>query len=173
MPNDDAAADMYLETQDICEAAGMPAYEISNHAADGAQSRHNLIYWRSGDYAGIGPGAHGRLTIDGQRLATDTPLPPGEWLERVEKSDNGENARVILSGADQADEYLMMGLRLSEGISLDRYEALNDSPLQINEINALQEISIIEIVAGKLRATQAGRPVLNSIISELLASTDV
>jgi oxygen-independent coproporphyrinogen-3 oxidase len=173
MPNDDAAADMYLETQDICEAAGMPAYEISNHAADGAQSRHNLIYWRSGDYAGIGPGAHGRLTIDGQRLATDTPLPPGEWLERVEKSDNGENARVILSGADQADEYLMMGLRLSEGISLDRYEALNDSPLQINEINALQEISIIEIVAGKLRATQAGRPVLNSIISEFLASTDV
>ena len=173
MPNDDAAADMYLETQEICEAAGMPAYEISNHAADGAQSRHNLIYWRSGDYAGIGPGAHGRLTIDGQRLATDTPLPPGEWLERVEKSDNGENARVILSGADQADEYLMMGLRLSEGISLDRYEALNDSPLQINEINALQEISIIEIVAGKLRATQAGRPVLNSIISEFLASTDV
>ena len=108
-----------------------------------------------------------------RRLATDTPLPPGEWLERVEKSDNGENARVILSGADQADEYLMMGLRLSEGISLDRYEALNDSPLQINEINALQEISMIEIVAGKLRATQAGRPVLNSIISELLASTDV
>ncbi len=116
LPNDDDAADMYLATQDICQAAGMLAYEVSNHAVAGAESRHNLIYWRGGDYAGIGPGAHGRLTIGGRRMATDTPLSPNQWLEQVEKTGNGENPRQSLSQADQAAEYLMMGLRLSEGI---------------------------------------------------------
>ena len=172
LPNDDAAADMYLATQDICGAAGMPAYEISNHAAPGAESRHNLIYWRSGDYAAIGPGAHGRLTLRGQRFATDTPLSPSEWLQRVEASGSGENARKTLSGADRAAEYLMMGIRLSEGIALERYEAMNGAPLDLSEINSLHEISMIEVVAGRLRATKAGRPVLNSIIVALLASPD-
>ncbi|MGR3342170.1 MAG: radical SAM family heme chaperone HemW [Paracoccaceae bacterium] len=170
LPNDDDAADMYLATQDICQAAGMPAYEVSNHAVAGAESRHNLIYWRSGNYAGIGPGAHGRLTIDGQRMATDTPLSPSEWLERVEKTGNGENSRLPLSRADQAAEFLMMGLRLSEGISLDRYEALAGMPLQSCDIKVLQDLSLIEIDTGRLRVTQSGRPVLNAVIGELLVS---
>ena len=170
LPNDDDAADMYLITQDICDAAGMPAYEVSNHAVAGAQSRHNLIYWRNGDYAGIGPGAHGRLTIDGHRMATDTPLPPNQWLERVENTGNGENPRQWLSRADQATEYLMMGLRLSEGISLHRYAALAGMPLQSCVIKALQDLSMIEIDAGRLRATATGRPVLNAVIAELLIS---
>jgi len=170
LPNDDDAADMYLATQDICQTAGMPAYEVSNHAVVGAQSRHNLIYWQGGDYAGIGPGAHGRLTIDGQRMATDTQLSPNQWLERVEKTGNGENPRQSLSRADQAAEFLMMGLRLSEGIALDRYEALAGVPLQSCDINALQDLSLIEIDAGRLRVTQSGRPVLHAVIGELLIS---
>ncbi len=152
-------------------AAGLPAYEVSNHAVAGAESRHNLIYWRNGDYAGIGPGAHGRLTLNGQRLATDTPLSPSRWLQQVERTGNGEYPRQSLSGADQAAEYLMMGLRLSEGISLDRYEALADSPLNSRDINMLQDLSLVEVDPGRMRVTQSGRPVLNAIIRELLISS--
>ena len=170
LPNDDDAADMYLATQDICQAAGMPAYEVSNHAVAGAESRHNLIYWRGGDYAGIGPGAHGRLTIGGRRMATDTPLSPNQWLERVEKTGNGENPRQSLSRADQAAEYLMMGLRLSEGISLDRYAEMAGTSLQPCDISTLQDLLMIEIDAGRLRATATGRPVLNAVIAGLLNS---
>ena len=171
LPKDDDAADMYLATQDICQAAGLPAYEVSNHAVAGAESRHNLIYWRNGDYAGIGPGAHGRLTLNGQRLATDTPLSPSRWLQQVERTGNGEYPRQSLSGADQAAEYLMMGLRLSERISLDRYEALADSPLNSRDINMLQDLSLVEVDPGRMRVTQSGRPVLNAIIRELLISS--
>ena len=171
LPKDEDAADMYLATQDICQAAGLPAYEVSNHAVAGAESRHNLIYWRNGDYAGIGPGAHGRLTLNGQRLATDTPLSPSRWLQQVERTGNGEYPRQSLSGADQAAEYLMMGLRLSERISLDRYEALADSPLNSRDINMLQDLSLVEVDPGRMRVTQSGRPVLNAIIRELLISS--
>ena len=124
LPDDDLSADMYLITQDILADFGMPAYEVSNHARDGAESRHNLIYWRYGDYAGIGPGAHGRLTLGGLRFATETPRAPTAWLERVEREGHGEVPRERLSQGDQAAEYLMMALRLSEGLDLDRHARL-------------------------------------------------
>lgn len=168
LPVEDVAADMYFATQDICGEAGLPAYEVSNHAASGSQSRHNLIYWRGGDYLGIGPGAHGRLTKGGQRYQIDTALQPGKWLDQVETTGNGDLSRAAISPADRAVEYLMMGLRLSEGISLSRHQTMAGKPLAIIKINELQDISMIEISGDTLRVTPRGRPVLNAILRELM-----
>ncbi len=170
LPNDDLAADFYAMTQEICDAAGMSAYEVSNHAKKGAESRHNLIYWRAGDYAGIGPGAHGRLTLAGQRWATEAPRPPGEWLRLVETKGSGEQPRVIVSNEDQALEYLMMSLRLTEGMSLSRYEAFTGNPISFNKINNLAEIDIVSRDGDRLIATAKGRMVLNSVITDLSGS---
>ena len=168
LPDEDASADMYFATQEICEAAGLPAYEVSNHARDGAESRHNLVYWRGGDYAGIGPGAHGRLTLAGGRVATDTPLSPNAWLEQVEKTGSGERSWRVLSRRDQAAEYLMMGLRLRDGISVTRHFALSGVVLDECKVNDLLALGMVKIFHGMLRATEKGRPVLNAIIRELL-----
>ncbi|MGC9419776.1 MAG: radical SAM family heme chaperone HemW [Rhodovulum sp.] len=168
LPNDDHAADMYTLTQDVCGAAGLPAYEVSNHARPGAESRHNLIYWRYGDYAGIGPGAHGRLTLDSQRWATETPLSPAEWLRSVNRDGTGEAGRTPLNPAEQSTEYLLMGLRLVEGISLDRYERLADYTLNTNNINVLVDAGLVQRDGNRLRATDTGRPLLNSVLRELL-----
>ena len=168
LPNEDLSADMYFATQELCEVAGMPAYEVSNHARDGAESRHNLIYWRGGDYAGIGPGAHGRLSFENGRTATDTVLAPGAWLNQVEKSGSGEMSSRILSGQEQADEYLMMGLRLKEGISVLRHRAMSGSGISTCKVNELQGFGIVELTNGRLYATEKGRPLLNAIIRELL-----
>ena len=121
MPPDQLAADLYSVTQDICGAAGLPAYEVSNHARQGMESRHNLIYWRYGDYVGIGPGAHGRITIDGQKWATTAAMMPNEWLSKVQISGSGEFDREEIIKADQATEYMLMSLRLQEGADLERY----------------------------------------------------
>ncbi len=167
LPNDDLAADMYQATQEICGAAGMPAYEVSNHARSGAESRHNLIYWRYGDYVGIGPGAHGRITVDGQRRATEAFANPERWLTGV-SGDGAEKRAVVLAGPDQATEYLLMGLRISEGINLARYERLAGHPPDHENIAHLVEIGMAEQDNGYLRATREGRAVLNSVIRELL-----
>ncbi|ALG88877.1 MULTISPECIES: radical SAM family heme chaperone HemW [Actibacterium] len=168
LPDEDNAGDMYFLTQELCEAAGMPAYEVSNHAKPGAESRHNLIYWRYGDYAGIGPGAHGRLTLGGRRFATETPLQPGAWMDAVENRGRGESLRAPLPLKDQGSEYVMMGLRLNEGISLSRYETLTGEPLNDNKINMLKEIEMVEIRGDILRTTSSGRAVLNAILRDLL-----
>ncbi|WP_126975247.1 radical SAM family heme chaperone HemW [Frigidibacter oleivorans] len=168
LPVEDDAADMYALTQDICAAAGLPAYEVSNHAREGAESRHNLIYWRYGDYAGIGPGAHGRLTLGGRKFGTQTPTAPQVWLERAE-AGNGEAPREELGLTEQADEYLLMGLRLAEGISLARHEALAGSPIPGDAIRDLRELGMIETNADRLRATERGRAVLNAVIRKLAA----
>ncbi|MFN3145085.1 MAG: radical SAM family heme chaperone HemW [Paracoccaceae bacterium] len=169
LPDDDLGADLFLATQDICEAAGLPAYEVSNHAAPGAESRHNLIYWRGGDYAGIGPGAHGRLTLAGGRVATDTPRMPAAWLDRVEKAGSGEMPRVPVPPEEQALEYLMMGLRLSEGIDLVRYRHLAGVDLPADAVARLTDLGLVETVDGRLRTTRDGRPVLNGILRDLAA----
>lgn len=169
LPDDDLGADLFLATQDICEAAGLPAYEVSNHAAPGAESRHNLIYWRGGDYAGIGPGAHGRLTLAGGRVATDTPRMPAAWLDRVEKAGSGEMPRVPVPPEEQALEYLMMGLRLSEGIDLVRYRHLAGVDLPADAVARLTDLGLVETVDGRLRTTRHGRPVLNGILRDLAA----
>tara|TARA_Y100000815_G_scaffold145213_2_gene131487 strand:- start:575 stop:1738 length:1164 start_codon:yes stop_codon:yes gene_type:complete len=168
LPDEDNAGDMYFLTQELCEAAGMPAYEVSNHAKPGAESRHNLIYWRYGDYAGIGPGAHGRLTLGGRRFATETPLQPGAWMDAVENRGSGESLRAPLPLKDQGSEYVMMGLRLNEGISLSRYETLTGEPLNDNKINMLKEIEMVETRGDILRTTSSGRAVLNAILRDLL-----
>jgi len=168
LPDEDNAGDLYFLTQDLCAAAGMPAYEVSNHAKTGAESRHNLIYWRAGDYAGIGPGAHGRLTLGGQRWATETPLQPGAWLEAVESCGAGEGQRTALSLRDQAAEFLMMGLRLREGISLSRYEKIAVEPINISKINMLEDIEVIRTAQDRLFATDRGRAVLNAVIRDLM-----
>lgn len=168
LPDDDTAADMYLLTQEVCDAAGMPAYEISNHARIGSESRHNLIYWRYGDYAGIGPGAHGRLTLDGVRHATDTPRLPLAWLERAE-AGNGESLREPLPGPEQAIEYLLLGLRITEGISLSRHAALSGAPIAPGRIAALEELGMVTRTGDRLAATGNGRTVLNAVLRELIA----
>ncbi len=167
LPEDDSAADMYLATQEICEAHGLPAYEVSNHARPGAESQHNLIYWRYGDYVGIGPGAHGRITRDGKKLATETYLSPNRWLQAVDQG-SGEKERSELSAQDQANEYLMMGLRLSEGLDIDRFYSLSGLPLPKTKLDHLTDIGMIEQKDRRLIATQDGRAVLNSVIRELL-----
>lgn len=168
LPDEELAADMYLRTQEICEAAGLPAYEVSNHAREGAESRHNLIYWRYGDYAGIGPGAHGRLTLGGTRQATVTPKAPALWLQSVEQRGSGELPREALPLEDQAVEFLLFGLRLSEGIDPARYRALSGTDLPAEKLADLGELGLVETVDGRIRATREGRAVLNGVIRELM-----
>ncbi|MEL7093979.1 MAG: radical SAM family heme chaperone HemW [Pseudomonadota bacterium] len=169
LPDDDDAADMYQVTQDICAEAGLDAYEVSNYAKRGAQSRHNLIYWQYGDYVGIGPGAHGRVTLAGQRYATDTWKSPEKWLASA-KQGNGDKHKTAIAPLDQAAEYLMMGLRIAEGIDLSRYAGLAGEPLDNEAITYLKDINMIELRENRLTASENGRPVLNSLIQELLPS---
>jgi len=166
LPNEDLSADMYMATQEICDAAGLPAYEISNHAAPGAESRHNLIYWQGGDYAGIGPGAHGRLTLDGVRMATETPPSPAAWLFQTETTGSGEMPRTPLSRLDQANEYLMMGLRLNSGVSLSRLA--NFGIIIKSNIKYLRSLSLVDTDSDNLFVTPKGRPILNAVLRELL-----
>lgn len=167
LPEDDAAADMYEATQEICAAHDLPAYEVSNHARDGAESRHNLIYWRYGDYVGIGPGAHGRLTLAGQKYATETELSPDRWLAAAE-TGRGESVRAAVLPQDMAGEYLMMGLRINEGIDMARYGALAGMPLKKESLTDLAGLGMVVTKKGRLIATPAGRLVLNAVIERLL-----
>ena len=167
LPDEDLSADLYDVTQEICEAHGMPAYEVSNHAADGAESRHNLIYWRAGDYLGIGPGAHGRLTLDGGRYATVTPLAPALWLSAVETRGSGEASAQPLAREDQAAEYLMMSLRLAEGTDLERLTRLGLT-LEPAALTELEDLGLVVRDGPRLKATQAGRRVLNAVLRTLM-----
>lgn len=169
LPDEDLGADMFDLTQEICGAAGMPAYEVSNHASDSAQSRHNLIYWRYGDYLGIGPGAHGRVTIDGRRYATICYSNPKRWLDAV-AAKAAEQSRDLLSRDDEATEFLLMGLRLREGIDLNRYAALADKPIERHALEHLSQIGMIRSGESRLTVTNQGFKVLNSVISELLTA---
>lgn len=164
LPDEDLAADMYEATQDICEAAGMPAYEVSNHARPGAESRHNLIYWRYGDWIGIGPGAHGRLTLGPERFSTEAPRNPGVWLDAVERG--AATTFEGLTSAQQADEYLIMCMRLSEGMDMKRYSALGGD-LRLEDIDRLTTLGLVRVNSGRLVATAQGRMVLNAVIREL------
>ena len=167
-PDDDISRALYDATQEICEAAGLPAYEISNHARPGAQSRHNLLYWRYGEYAGIGPGAHGRLVLPQGRTGTLTEKAPEGWLARVEREGHGITGTEGLSPEDQGDEFLMMGLRLSEGIDPARYAALKGRPLDAKRLDALVTDGLVaRRPDGRIAATARGAPVLNAVVAEL------
>ena len=175
IPNDDTARALYDITQEVCAAHGLPAYEISNHARPGAECRHNLVYWRMHEYAGIGPGAHGRLNIgrldiDGSRHATATEKRPEAWLQRVERYGHGLIADEILTQSEMADEFLLMGLRLAEGIDPARYAALMGRPLDEARIAALREHGLVETTAeGRLRVSMPGFPVLDAVVADLAA----
>jgi oxygen-independent coproporphyrinogen-3 oxidase len=168
LPDDDQAADMYLMTNDICAEAGLPAYEVSNHARPGAEGRHNLVYWRAGDYAGIGPGAHGRLTSAGVRYATEAERDPGAWLQCVEAAGSGECARYSLSQSERAEEYLLMAMRLCEGVDLRRFERLAGLPIGLPAIESLTRDGLIVRRDTNVAATPNGRAVLNHIIASML-----
>ena len=167
LPDDDLSADMYALTQDLCDAAGMPAYEVSNHARPGSESRHNLIYWRGGDYVGIGPGAHGRLTLGGTRWATEAPKAPGAWLKMVESDTAAELARNAIRGRDHAEEYLLMSIRLTEGLETARFTDLAGSPLNQGKLDHLTGLGLLIQHDGRVRVTASGRIVLNAIIRDL------
>ncbi len=168
IPDEDRARDLYDITQEVCADAGLPAYEISNHARPGAECRHNLVYWRYHEYVGIGPGAHGRLDLNGVRRATVSERRPEAWLGLVESQGHGFVAEEPLSRDEQADEYLLMGLRLAEGIDLDRFEHLAGRPLPAGQIAWLERHGLVETTpAGGLRVTPAGFPVLNAVVAEL------
>ena len=169
VPADDSAAAMYDVTQEVCDSAGMPAYEVSNHARSGAESRHNLVYWRYGDYVGVGPGAHGRLTLDDARVGTETILAPEAWLEAAERDGTGQAAQMRLTGEEQASEYLMMSLRLAEGADLARYAALSGAPLDDARIAGLENDGFLRQTDDRIVATPQGRILLNAMLGVLLA----
>jgi putative oxygen-independent coproporphyrinogen III oxidase len=170
IPDEDMAAALYALTLDATAAAGLPAYEISNHARPGAECRHNLLYWRYGEYAGIGPGAHGRLRLEDGRHATATEKLPEAWLARVEAAGDGLIVDDLLTPEEEGDELLLMGLRLSEGIDLDRYRALAGRDLDSRQLADLLAYGMVErTVDGRLRATRAGFFVLDAVVADLAA----
>lgn len=168
MPDGDHAARLYEITQEVTAAHGLPAYEISNHARPGAESRHNLVYWRYGEYVGVGPGAHGRFIENGRRHVTFTEKMPETWLERVETKGHGVIGGEVLTHDEEADEFLLMGLRLVEGIDLPRYEALSGRALSNSRIAVLQEEGLVEPIGNtRLRATPQGMIVLDAVVADL------
>jgi putative oxygen-independent coproporphyrinogen III oxidase len=170
IPDEDLSRALYDTTQEVCAAQGLPAYEISNHAKPGAECRHNLVYWRAHEYVGIGPGAHGRLDLDDGRHATATEKRPETWLMRVEAFGHGLVTDELLLREEQADEFLLMGLRLAEGIDPARYEALAGRPLDPDRIKSLAQEGALETTPdGRLRVTQSGFPVLDAVVADLAA----
>jgi putative oxygen-independent coproporphyrinogen III oxidase len=169
-PDDDLARALYDTTLEVCAAHGLQAYEISNHARPGAECRHNLVYWRAHEYAGIGPGAHGRLDIDGARHATATEKRPEAWLARVESAGHGLVTDDALTREEMADEFLLMGLRLAEGIDPARYAMLAGRSLDETRVAALHEHGLVETTAdGRLRVSLPGFPVLDAVVADLAA----
>jgi oxygen-independent coproporphyrinogen-3 oxidase len=168
-PEEGLSRILYDVTQEVCAQQGLPTYEISNHARPGAECKHNLVYWRGQEYAGIGPGAHGRIDIDGIRHATSTEKRPETWLMRVEANGHGVTLDESLNSEERADEYLLMGLRLVEGIDPARYEALSGRPFDPVRVQNLCEEGAIVIENGRLRVTQEGFPVLDAVVADLAA----
>jgi len=167
MPDDDSAAGLYELTQAMTEAAGRPAYEISNHARPGAECRHNLIYWRYGSYAGAGPGAHGRLDLAGKRVATASERLPERWREKISREGHGIAEMTEITQQDAAREHLLMNLRLAEGLDLEAYRARWGAAPDAERIAALARAGFVTQSGARLAATPRGRLVLNSVIAEL------
>ena len=166
LPDEDLSADMFELTNEMCSDAGLSPYEISNYSANGLESIHNIIYWRGGDYIGVGPGAHGRVTTKFGRHATQTALAPAAWLERVEQKGSATLHTRKLHPIDHANELIMMGLRLSCGISISRISDVAGQTISVPE--NLFELGLIELQDDNLRASPTGRPLLNQIIQGIM-----
>jgi len=170
LPSPAEARALWDITQEVTAKAGLPAYEISNHARPGAESRHNLLYWRYGEYAGVGPGAHGRISSADGRQAQVAERHPGRWLSLVEKHGHGLVEDSALSVEEQGDEFLLMGLRLSEGIDPERFKILSGRRLDPRRIAALIEYGMAEYApCGRLRVSAEGFPVLDAVVADLAA----
>jgi putative oxygen-independent coproporphyrinogen III oxidase len=168
-PNGAEARAQYLLTQELCETAGLPAYEVSNHARPGSESRHNLLYWRGCEYVGVGPGAHSRIAVDSAKRALATIKSPEDWRASVEARGHGVASDDALSAEEAAEEYLLMGMRLSEGIDLARFAMIGGRALEEARIASLAEDGLVRRNGGRLAATPKGRLVLDRLIVELAA----
>ena len=166
LPTDHLSSDLYEATQTICSDAGLPRYEISNHARPGDESRHNLIYWNYGDYLGVGPGAHGRITVDNQRIATEAKLMPQDWLNA--KPDEAVFDAEHLSRENQLTEFLLMGMRLTAGVNQKRLEAFEDNAIQ-HHIQNLVENGFLKRKGEQILVPDDKKIVLNQILTEILA----
>ena len=173
LPDDETQAALFGWTAERLAAAGLPAYEISNHARPGEESRHNLTYWRYGDYVGVGPGAHGRITVDGRKFATRQHRAPEAWLEAVERAGHATRQRDQVAAGERLSEMTMMGLRLAEGIPLERFRAESGLPFEQaidpQKLRRLVEGGFLSLEGGRLRATTEGRARLNAVLGALLA----
>ena len=166
-PTDDRAADLYDLTQELTEKAGLPTYEISNHARPGQESRHNLLYWRYGEYAGVGPGAHSRLADGENRRALIAERHPETWRELLRTQGHGMVSDSVVPPVDQASEYLLMGMRIAEGIDMDRYAALAGREIDSSKLAGMKSMGLIKRNGQQLMATADGRKLLNAVIAEL------
>ncbi len=165
---DNLQAELYEVTQEVCNINGMPSYEVSNHAQIGAESQHNLNYWRYGDYVGLGPGAHGRLSAGTHKFATVTEKHPETWLEQVEKTGHGITQMDQLTQEEQADELLLMGLRLKEGIDVTRWHSLSGRAFDPSREANLIEYKLIERIGNnRIRCTPEGMLVLDAVVADL------
>ncbi len=170
VPSHDEGADFYEVTQELCDRHGLPAYEISNHAQPGAECRHNLLYWRYGDYAGVGPGAHGRIDIDNHRYATATEKNPEKWLNAVESEGHGMTVRDRLNDEETGDEYLLMALRMVEGVDFVRYRALSGREIDPDKVDELISYGLVARLGNRrIRATRDGFFVLDALVADLAA----
>jgi len=170
IPDHDAGAALYETTQEITAKHGLPVYEISNHARPGAECRHNLVYWRYGEYAGVGPGAHGRLVTTQGRTAHSTEKRPEVWLTQVEAEGHALVEDEVLGAESQGDEYLLMGLRLVEGIDPAVFQALAGRPLNDKRIASLIDDKLLmRRPGGKLAATPEGALLLDALVADLAA----
>jgi len=169
LPDEDDAAALYTLTSEICADHNMRAYEVSNYAAPDAECRHNLVYWRYGDYVGVGPGAHGRITTSEGRIATAGFKAPAAWLNAVTAKGHGLETRDSVTAVEQGDEMMLMGLRLTEGVSLARFERLSGQPLEATRLNGLVAQGLLTRNGDTIAATPDGRLVLNGVLGRLLA----
>jgi oxygen-independent coproporphyrinogen-3 oxidase len=173
LPDEETQGALYETTQETLAAAGLPAYEISNHARQGEECRHNLVYWRYQDYLGIGPGAHGRLTLAGEKRGLRNFRAPETWLGAVERAGEGREETLLLSAQERRDEMLMMGLRLDEGIARAAFRAETgrefEAALDPGRLADLREAGFLVLDEVGLRATAAGRQRLNAVLAALLA----
>ena len=172
LPADELAAELYVTTAGACAKHGLLPYEVSNLARPGAESRHNLAYWRYADYAGIGPGAHGRVTLDGELVATRRHRAPEPWADRVERYGHGSTAEERIAPQDRAREMLLMGLRLSEGIDTARFAARTgmalEAALDAGVLEQALEAGYLTFGNQRLTATTEGRLRLDSLLNQLV-----
>ena len=168
LPQDSKAVEFYQLTQQICESKNLNAYEISNHARQGEECQHNLNYWRGGQFIGIGPGAHGRVHYNGKRHLTETSSKPEVWLKQIKENSLDQFTDEILSKIEQAEEYVMMGLRLEEGLDLDQYYQLSKQKLSNQKLDKLIFENLIQVNNKTLKTTKYGKILTNYVIRELL-----